>query len=261
MERLVERKAPYFIIEAVSGDSETFLEISLDDYKGKWLVLFFYPLDFTFVCPTEITAFSEKIEAFKALNCEILGISTDSIYSHQAWIRNGLGKINFPLGSDKTQKLSDAFGVLLEDEGITLRGAFIINPEQTVKHSVIHDNNIGRNIDEILRVLTALQSNSLCASNWTSDSEPLKPPVTKRVYNVSNIEIYTLPNCSYCKQVKEYLRENNHSFTEINLETDHNGQEFMNHRGYRNLPVTIIGSREIEGFRLDLIKEILENAN
>jgi peroxiredoxin (alkyl hydroperoxide reductase subunit C) len=170
-ERLVGLPAPDFTMETALGDGENFGKVSLSDYKGKWLVLFFYPLDFTFVCPTEITALSDRYEDFADLDCEILGVSTDSKFSHRAWINtprdeNGLGKINYPLASDITKKVSIDYGVLIEDEGIALRGLFIIDPDGIVRYQVVTDNNIGRSVDETLRVLQALQSGGLCPANW-----------------------------------------------------------------------------------------------
>ncbi len=166
MERLVGRKAPDFNIATALGDGSGFDRVSLSDYKGKWLVLFFYPLDFTFVCPTEITGYSKKFDAFKELDAEILGVSIDSEHSHKAWINGDLGKLNFPLGSDLTKKLSSDLGILIEDEGIALRGLFIIDPEGVVRYSVVHDLNVGRSVDETLRVLKALQTGGLCPVDW-----------------------------------------------------------------------------------------------
>lgn len=169
--RLVGKPAPDFSMEAVTGDGKEFIRVSLSDYRGKWLVLFFYPLDFTFVCPTEITALSDSADIFRNLDTEILGVSTDSVYSHKAWIntpreQNGLGPLNFPLAADLTHKVARDYGVLIEEEGIALRGLFIINPEGVIKYQVVNDNNVGRSVDETLRVLQALQSGGLCAANW-----------------------------------------------------------------------------------------------
>ncbi|WP_152400769.1 peroxiredoxin [Paenibacillus cellulositrophicus] len=170
-ERLVGKPAPEFTMETVTGDGADFSKASLTDYRGKWLVFFFYPLDFTFVCPTEITALSDAYEQFKALDAEILGVSTDSIHSHKAWINtprdsNGLGKINFPLASDITRSVAKDYGVYIEEEGVALRGLFIINPEGELKYQVVNHNDIGRSVEETLRVLQALQSGGLCAMNW-----------------------------------------------------------------------------------------------
>ncbi|GIO63863.1 MULTISPECIES: peroxiredoxin [Paenibacillus] len=170
-ERLVGKPAPEFTMETVTGDGADFSKASLTDYRGKWLVFFFYPLDFTFVCPTEITALSDAYEQFKALDAEILGVSTDSIHSHKAWINtprdsNGLGKINFPLASDITRSVAKDYGVYIEEEGVALRGLFIIDPEGELKYQVVNHNDIGRSVEETLRVLQALQSGGLCAMNW-----------------------------------------------------------------------------------------------
>ncbi|WP_105619290.1 peroxiredoxin [Vallitalea okinawensis] len=166
MERLVGKPAPSFEMNAVTGDGKEFIKVSLDDYKGKWLVMFFYPLDFTFVCPTEITGFSKAYDQFKELGAELLTVSTDSQYSHQAWIQNGLGEIKFPMAADMTKKVSEQYGVLVEEEGISLRGLFIVDPEGTLKYSVVHDLNVGRSVDETIRVLKAFQSGGLCALGW-----------------------------------------------------------------------------------------------
>lgn len=169
--RLVAKEAPDFTMETALGNGEDFGKVSLSDYKGKWLVLFFYPLDFTFVCPTEITALSDSADVFDDLDCEILGVSTDSKFSHRAWINtardeNGLGKLNFPLAADLTHKVSRDYGVLIEEEGIALRGLFIIDPEGELKYQVVNHNDVGRSVDETLRVLQALQSGGLCPANW-----------------------------------------------------------------------------------------------
>lgn len=170
-ERMVGLPAPDFKLETVTGDGTDFSTAALSDYKGKWLVFFFYPLDFTFVCPTEITALSEAASSFKALNTEILGVSVDSKHSHRAWINtsvndNGLGKLNFPLAADITKSVSRDYGVLIEEEGIALRGLFIIDPEGEVKYQVVNHNDVGRSVEETLRVLQALQSGGLCPINW-----------------------------------------------------------------------------------------------
>jgi peroxiredoxin (alkyl hydroperoxide reductase subunit C) len=170
-ERLVGKQAPGFSMETALGNGIDFGNTSLSDYKGKWLVLFFYPLDFTFVCPTEITALSDAASEFKKLNTEVLGVSTDSKFSHRAWINtpkdsDGLGKLNFPLAADLTHSVSRDYGVLIEEEGIALRGLFIINPEGELKYQVVNHNDVGRSVNETLRVLQALQSGGLCAMNW-----------------------------------------------------------------------------------------------
>lgn len=166
MERLVGKPSPYFEMNTVDGQGENFERITLNDYKGKWLVLFFYPLDFTFVCPTEITGYSKRYDEFKALGAEVVAASVDSEHSHKAWINGDLGKLNFPLASDMTKKVASDFGILDEEAGIALRGLFIIDPEGKVKYSVVHDLNVGRSVDETLRVLKALQTGGLCPIDW-----------------------------------------------------------------------------------------------
>lgn len=151
----------------------------LSDYRGKWLVMFFYPLDFTFVCPTEIRAFSEAAERFRKAGAEILGVSTDSVFSHRAWIKapremNGLGELQFPLASDLTREVSRRYGVLIESEGIALRGLFIIDPKGTLQYQVVHNLGVGRSTDETLRVLQAFQTGELCPANWKPGQAPLK---------------------------------------------------------------------------------------
>lgn len=178
MERLVGKLAPEFKMNAVKGDGSDFIEVKLEDYTKKWLVMFFYPLDFTSVCPTEITAFSKRYEEFKKAGAELLSVSCDSQYSHQAWINQkqeegGLGKINFPIASDMKKEISKEYGVLIEEEGIPLRGLFIIDPEGIVKYSVVHDLNVGRSVDETLRVLKALKTGGLCAIDWNEGDSTL----------------------------------------------------------------------------------------
>lgn len=170
----VGEKAPDFTMPVVRpGDTAKTAgsKVSLADYKGKWLVLFFYPLDFSLVCPTEITALSDRFEEFEEIGAEVLGVSTDSFYSHMAWVnlpreQHGLGSINYPLASDITQSVARDYGALIEDQGIALRGLFIIDPAGVVQYGVFNNINIGRNTDETLRVLQALQTGGLCPSDW-----------------------------------------------------------------------------------------------
>jgi peroxiredoxin (alkyl hydroperoxide reductase subunit C) len=143
----------------------------LSDYQGKWLVMFFYPLDFTFVCPTEIKGFNSRLEDFRKAGAEILGVSVDSVYSHRAWINagqadGGLGGLNYPLASDITKQVARDYGVLAEEKGIALRGLFIIDPEGILRYQVISDLNVGRSVDETLRVLQAFQTGGLCPIDW-----------------------------------------------------------------------------------------------
>jgi peroxiredoxin (alkyl hydroperoxide reductase subunit C) len=145
--------------------------VTLDDYKGKWLILFFYPYDFSFVCPTEIRALSARYEEFEDLNTEVLGVSTDSVYSHKAWLQspeedNGIQGTKYLLASDNNHAVSKAYGVLVEEEGAALRGLFIIDPDGILQYSVIHNMDVGRSVDETLRVLEALQAGGLCGADW-----------------------------------------------------------------------------------------------
>jgi len=143
----------------------------LADYRGRWLVFFWYPLDFTFVCPTEITALSDRRDEFADRDTDVLGASTDSAYSHRVWMgmpreRQGIADLRFPLLSDKTGRIARDYGVLLEEEGVALRGLFIIDPEGVIQYAVTHNLNVGRSVDETLRVLEAIQSGGLCGSDW-----------------------------------------------------------------------------------------------
>ncbi|MBI3019172.1 MAG: peroxiredoxin [Deltaproteobacteria bacterium] len=189
MATLVQKPAPEFKGQAVVG--KEFKEVKLSDYKGKWVVLFFYPLDFTFVCPTEITAFSDNYDKFKELNAEVIGVSVDSHFTHLAWVNTprkegGLGELRYPLLSDLSKNIARDYGVLL-DAGIALRGLFIINPEGMVQYTVVHDLGVGRNVDETLRVLAAFQqvkkTGEVCPVNWTPGKETMKPsPAASRQY-------------------------------------------------------------------------------
>lgn len=176
---LVQKQAPDFKAQAVlKGD---FKEVQLSDYKGKWLCLFFYPLDFTFVCPTEITAFSDRHADFQKLNCDVVGCSIDSQFSHLAWTntprdKGGLGELAYPLLADVTKRIAADYGVLLPD-GIALRGLFLINPECNVVYEVVHDLNVGRNVDETLRVIRAFQKSAetgdVCPANWDEGKDTM----------------------------------------------------------------------------------------
>ncbi|MFO0662624.1 MAG: peroxiredoxin [Polyangiaceae bacterium] len=167
----IGKPAPLFAMPSTKNLKTLEERISLSDYRGKWLVLLFYPLDFTFVCPTELTAFSDRQAEFAKEGAEILGVSTDSVFSHRAWIqlprdKGGLGDLGYPLASDMTREVSRAYGVLLEEAGHTLRGTFIIDPHGKLRYALVHDNDIGRSVDETLRSLQALKSGGLCAVNW-----------------------------------------------------------------------------------------------
>lgn len=167
----VGQPAPEMTLDAVLGNGE-FTKISVGGKSDNWTVLFFYPLDFTFICPTEITGFSKRFEEFQKLSADVYGCSTDSIHSHKAWLKD-LGELKTPLLSDMTHELSDAYGVLIEDEGIALRGTFIIDPDGVLQYANIHSNNVGRSIDETLRVLNALQTGELCPVDWEEGGNTL----------------------------------------------------------------------------------------
>jgi peroxiredoxin (alkyl hydroperoxide reductase subunit C) len=167
----VGQKAPDYSFEAVVAGGD-FKKITSTDNTGKWVVLFFYPLDFTFVCPTEITGFSKRMEDFEALNATVLGGSTDSVYSHKAWLKD-LGELKYPLFSDMTGEVAKKYGVFIKEEGIALRGTFIIDPEGVLRYALYHDLNVGRSVDETLRVLKALQTGELCQMDWSEGKDTL----------------------------------------------------------------------------------------
>ncbi len=167
----VGEQAPDFKLKGYFNGK--FKEYALKDYKNKWLVVFFYPLDFTFVCPTEIKQFSEHYAKFKKLNAEVVGVSVDSEHSHKAWVEGPLGKINFPLLSDFHKRMAEEYEVLLEEEGIALRGTFIIDPYGKLRYVVVSDNDVGRSVDETLRVLSALQTGKLCPVEWKPGEKTL----------------------------------------------------------------------------------------
>ena len=176
---MVGQPAPDFDM-ASTKNLETLQEnVKLSDYKGKWLVLLFYPLDFTFVCPTELTAFSDRYEDFEGIGADIIGVSTDSVFSHRAWIntprdKGGVAELKYPLAADATKQVARDYGVLIEDKGIALRGLFVIDPEGTLRYKVIHDLNIGRSAEETLRVIQALQTGGLCQAEWKPGQETIK---------------------------------------------------------------------------------------
>jgi len=182
MSALVAKPAPNFTAQAVMPDG-SFKEIKLSDYKGKYVILFFYPLDFTFVCPTEIIAFSNSMDEFKKRNTEVLGVSVDSHFSHLAW-RNtdrkdgGLGDIAYPLVADLNKKITYDYGVMHE-AGIAFRGLFLIDKEGVVQHQLINNLPLGRNIGEALRMVDALQfhenNGEVCPANWKEGEDGMKP--------------------------------------------------------------------------------------
>ena len=167
---LVTKQAPDFELEAVIGGE--FNTVRLSDYKGKWLVLFYYPLDWTFVCPTEIREFSRRLDEFRKEGAEIASISVDSKYSHLAWQKE-IGQIAYPMLSDITKEVSRRYGVLIEEQGIALRGLFLIDPEGIVRYELVHDLSVGRSVDETLRVLKALKTGELCPIDWEPGDKTL----------------------------------------------------------------------------------------
>ena len=177
----VQKPAPQFKAQAVvNGD---FKEVSLEDFKGRYFVLFFYPLDFTFVCPTEIIAFSDRAAEFRAIGCEVAAVSVDSHFTHLAWTQTpraegGLGKMDIPLISDLTKSISRDYGVLLEEEGVALRGLFIIDPKGIVRQITINDLPVGRSVDETLRLVQAFQftdeHGEVCPADWNPGSDTMK---------------------------------------------------------------------------------------
>ncbi|RMF37022.1 MAG: peroxiredoxin [Planctomycetota bacterium] len=182
MSVLVTKEAPNFKATAVMEDG-SFKEISLTDYRGKYVILFFYPLDFTFVCPTEIIAFSDRADEFAELGVQLLGCSIDSHFSHLAW-RNtprsegGLGEIKYPLIADITKQIARDYDVLFNDS-IALRGLFLIDREGVVRHQVVNDLPLGRSVDEALRMVKALQyfekHGEVCPANWKEGARTIKP--------------------------------------------------------------------------------------
>jgi len=179
---VVAKEAPDFAAQAVMPDN-SFAELKLSDYRGKYVVLFFYPLDFTFVCPSEIIAFDKKLQEFKNRNCEVIGASVDSHFSHWAWKntpveKGGIGNVQFPLVADITKSVARDYGVLVNDS-VALRGLFLIDKEGVLRHSLINDLPLGRNVDEAIRVLDALQFTEefgeVCPANWKKGDEAMKP--------------------------------------------------------------------------------------
>ena len=175
----VGQPAPDFDMPSTKNMETLAENVKLSDYAGKWLILLFYPLDFTFVCPTELTAFSDRLEELQGIGAEVIGISTDSVHSHRAWLltpieKNGVEGLKYPLAADITGEVSRKYGVFIEGEGIALRGLFVIDPEGILRYQVVHDLNIGRSVDETLRVLQGLQTGGLCSADWKPGQENLK---------------------------------------------------------------------------------------
>ena len=183
MSTLVTKQAPDFTATAVMPDNSMKEDFSLSDFRGKYVILFFYPLDFTFVCPSEIIAFDKKLDEFKKRDCEVIGVSIDSQFTHWAWKntpvnQGGIGNIQYPLVADLDKKISRQYGVLL-DMGVSLRGTFLIDKEGVVRHAVINDLPLGRSIDEALRMVDALRFHEkhgdVCPANWKEGEEAMKP--------------------------------------------------------------------------------------
>ena len=184
MSVLVGRKAPDFDVAAVVNGSQFVDSCKLSDYKGKYVVLFFYPLDFTFVCPTELHAFQEKLQEFRDRNVELIGCSVDSKFSHFAWLntsraQGGIKGVTYTLLSDINKTVATDYDVLLEDAGIALRGLFLIDKEGVVQHQVVNHLALGRNIDEVLRLVDALQfteeHGEVCPANWNKGDKTMAP--------------------------------------------------------------------------------------
>lgn len=176
----INHPAPEFTAEIFHNNE--IKKISLSDYKGKWVILFFYPADFTFVCPTELGDLADNYEAFKELNAEIISVSTDTAFVHKAWHDNSetIKKIKFPMLADPTTKVCRAYNTLIPEEGLSLRATFIIDPEGNLKAYEVHDNSIGRSTKELLRKLKAAifvneNEGKVCPMNWEPDKESLTP--------------------------------------------------------------------------------------
>ncbi len=182
---LVTQAAPDFKVNAVLPDGSFQDDLSLSQFRGKYVLLFFYPLDFTFVCPTEIIAFSDRIDEFEALGVQVLGASVDSQFSHLAWrnlprSQGGIGNVKYPLISDLNKQIARDYDVLL-DGGVALRGTFLIDREGLVRHQVVNDLPLGRSVDEALRMVKALQyfekNGEVCPADWKEGNRTIKPGV------------------------------------------------------------------------------------
>src|SRR5215510_1823854 len=185
MSAFVSAPAPDFSADAYANGE--FKKVSLADFKGKKIVLFFYPLDFTFVCPTEILAFSDNIEEFKKRNTEVLGVSVYSQFTHHAWAQvdrkdGGIKGVNYPLVADLSKNIARSYGVLLEEPGIALRGLFFINKDGVLQHATINNLALGRNVDEVLGLVDGIaygeEHGEVCPANWKKGEKALKPTAT-----------------------------------------------------------------------------------
>ena len=180
METLINKKIPEFKVQAYHN--EEFKTVTQEDLAGKWSIFFFYPADFTFVCPTELGDMADKYDAFKKMGVEVYSVSTDTHFTHKAWhdTSETIKKINYPMLADPTGFLSRAFGVYIEEAGLAYRGTFLVNPEGQIKISEVHDNGIGRNADELMRKVQAAQfiaahPDQVCPAKWKPGSDTLKP--------------------------------------------------------------------------------------
>lgn len=182
MNSIINSSVPEFKVQAFHNGK--FITVSNDYIAGKWAVFFFYPADFTFVCPTELVDIAEKYDKFKDMGVEILSVSTDTHFVHKAWhdTSDSIKKIEYPMLADPTGALTRAFGVMIEEEGMAYRGTFVVNPEGKIKLAEIHDNSIGRNADELLRKIEAAQfvathDGEVCPAKWKKGAETLKPSI------------------------------------------------------------------------------------
>jgi peroxiredoxin (alkyl hydroperoxide reductase subunit C) len=183
MSVLVQKPAPNFKATAIMPDNSINESFSLESYRGKYVMMFFYPLDFTFVCPSEILAFDHRVEEFRKRNCEVIGVSVDSHFSHLAWKNTavdhgGIGKVRFPIVADISKRIARDYDVLVDD-AVALRGTFLIDRQGVVRHQVVNDLGLGRNIDDALRTLDALQfleeHGEVCPANWKKGEAGMKP--------------------------------------------------------------------------------------
>ena len=194
MSALVTKEAPNFTAQAVLPDN-SFGELTLSSYRGKYVVLFFYPLDFTFVCPSEIIAFDRAVAKFEQKNTQLIGVSVDSHFTHLAWKntpldQGGIGQIKYPLVADLNKKISTDYGVLFNEE-IALRGLFLIDKEGIIRHALVNDLPLGRNVDEALRLVDALQyteeHGEVCPANWRTGEEAMTPTAEGVAAYLSNL--------------------------------------------------------------------------
>jgi alkyl hydroperoxide reductase subunit AhpC len=168
----IDHPAPDFTADAfVNGQIKK--SVKLSDYKGKYVVLVFYPLDFTFVCPTELRSLAQEYAAFQKAGAEVIGVSVDSVYSHKAWFERDLPEVKYPVLADITKKIAKDYGVLDEEKGVALRGTFIIDPEGKVQYMVVSGLGVGRSTDDTLRALLAIQTGELCPANWRPGAKTL----------------------------------------------------------------------------------------